>query len=48
MFFSRGLPGTVIVTEKFKKFCVDGAESNCTIIPAEAYSFDFYPWEKHV
>src|SRR5687768_16800236 len=29
IFFARGLPGTVFVSERFKSLCEDGRYSNC-------------------
>lgn len=46
IFFARGLPGTILASEKFQDFCVKNHVSNCVLIPAEKYSFDFYWWEK--
>ncbi len=41
-FFSRGLPGTILASEKFEKFCRENQISNCLLIPAEEFSFDHY------
>ena len=44
VFIARGLPGTIITSERFKEFCDRNAFSNCLLIEAERYHFDFYPW----
>jgi hypothetical protein len=46
IFLARGLPGTYIVSEKFYKMCNKFEIKNALCIPAEQYSFDFYPWER--
>lgn len=46
IFFARGLPGTALVSEEFKRFCQENQISNCHPVPAETFSFDSYPWEK--
>lgn len=33
----------IVVTERFKEFAEAHQVSNCLLIPAEEYSFDFYP-----
>jgi hypothetical protein len=43
LFFSRGLPGTILASEEFEKFCRGNKISNCLLIPAEEFSFDHYP-----
>lgn len=45
VFVARGLPGTTITSQRFKEFCDRHAFSNCVLIPADQYHFDFYPWE---
>lgn len=45
IFFARGLPGTILVSEKFQKFCEENEISNCLLVSAEEFSFDHYPWE---
>ena len=47
IFYARGLPGTILVSEKFSALCREYKISNCLLIPAEKYSFDYYPWEKN-
>ena len=44
VFIARGLPGTIITSERFKEFCDRHAFSNCLLIEADRYHFDFYPW----
>jgi hypothetical protein len=38
---AHGLPGTILVTERFKTFVVEHRITNAEIIPAEEYYFDF-------
>jgi hypothetical protein len=45
IFRARGLPGTVIVTQRFRDFFLKSRFNNGLIIPAEEYGYDFYPWE---
>jgi len=46
IFLARGLPGTILASERFEKFCRDNRVSNCVLVSAETFSFDHYPWEK--
>jgi hypothetical protein len=46
IFIARGLPGTYIVSENFYYMCKMFEIKNSLCIPAEQFSFDFYPWEK--
>ena len=46
IFIVRGLPGTRLASERFKSFFDDYEITSATLIPAEDYSFDFYPWEQ--
>ena len=46
IFYVRGLPGTIITDEKFKAFCDANNITNVNLIPAEDYSYDFYPMDK--
>jgi hypothetical protein len=46
VFIARGLPGTIITSERFKQFCDRHAFSNCVLIEAEHYHFDFFPGER--
>jgi hypothetical protein len=45
IFFARGLPGIILVSEKFQQLCEKSQVSNCWLAPAEEFSFDHYPWE---
>ena len=45
IFVARGLPGTYLVSERFKSFFDDYGITSAKLIPAKEYSFDFYPWE---
>lgn len=45
IFFARGLPGTILTSERFKEFFEKNKINNGILIPADQYSFDFYPWE---
>lgn len=45
IFVARGLPGTYLVSERFKTFFDEYKITSAKLIPAEEYSFDFYPWE---
>lgn len=46
IFFARGLPGTVLASEKFEAFCRDNRMSNCLLVSAETFSFDHYPGDR--
>ncbi len=46
VFFARGLPGTVLVSERFKHFCEANDLANCFIVAAEDFSFDHYPQDR--
>ena len=46
IFFARGLPGTILASEKFTSFCQQNQITNCNLVPAQGFSFDHYPWEK--
>lgn len=43
IFIARGLPGTILVSERFERLCLDEGLLNCLPIPAEDFNFDFYP-----
>ena len=43
LFIARGLPGTYLASERFKAFFDKHQITSATLIPAEEYSFDFYP-----
>jgi len=45
VFFARGLPGTVLVSERFCGLCQDNDLANCVFVAAEAFGFDHYPQE---
>jgi hypothetical protein len=45
VFIARGLPGTIVTSERFKEFCERNAFTNCLLIPGERYHFDHYHWE---
>ncbi len=47
VFYARGLPGTILASERFKAFFDRYSVDNGTLIDAAGYSFDFYPWEKN-
>jgi len=46
VFFARGLSGTILTTERFKSLCDSAELANCSLVPAEAFSFDFYLQER--
>jgi hypothetical protein len=46
VFVARGLPGFVLVSEAFERLCRSNQISNCLLVPAQEFSFDFVPWEK--
>ena len=46
VFYARGLPGTILVSERFKRLCEDHDLANCCLVAAEDYHFDFYPHER--
>jgi hypothetical protein len=43
VFIPRGLPGIIVASERFKRFCDRHVFSNCVLIDAADYHFDFYP-----
>lgn len=43
VFKARGLPGTVLVSERFKALCNQERATNCVLIPAEEYTFGGLP-----
>jgi hypothetical protein len=45
IFVARGLPGTRLAAERFKRFVDDCDIIGATLAPAEESSFDFYPNE---
>jgi hypothetical protein len=36
----------IVVSERFRDFVEENRITNCHLIPAEDYSFDFYPWHR--
>jgi hypothetical protein len=42
-FIARGLPGTIITSERFKEYCEQGAFTNCLLIEAAHDHFDSFP-----
>lgn len=48
VFYARGLPGTILVSERFKRLCDEGGLANCLLVAAEEFSFDHYPHEQSV
>ena len=45
IFIARGLPSTIIVSERFKEFCKLNDVKNAHLIPADTFARDYYPWE---
>jgi hypothetical protein len=45
VFIARGLPGTIITSQRFKEFCDRHVFSNCVLTEASHYHFDSLPWE---
>lgn len=43
IFIARGLPGTFVTSERFKRVCDEHNVTNTVFIPAEQYGYDFYP-----
>jgi hypothetical protein len=48
IFYPRGLPGTILTSERFFAFCEAHLVNNGVLIDAAEYSFDFCPWEGNV
>ena len=46
IFRPRNLPGTILVTARFRDMYQDYGFRNGVFLPASEYSHDFYPWEK--
>lgn len=40
VFFARGFPGTILVSERFKSLSERGELTNCSLIDAEKFGFD--------
>jgi hypothetical protein len=47
VFFARGLPGTIITSQKFYDVFVRLELSADFLMPIEKFSYDHYPWEKN-
>jgi hypothetical protein len=45
VFFARGLPGTILVSERFERVCETNDLANCSFVAAEDFRFDHYPQE---
>ena len=45
VFIPRGLPGTIVTSERFKAFCDRHAFTNCLLVEADRHHFDHFPWE---
>ena len=45
IFYARGLPGTIVTSERFKAFFQRNRINNGLLLNAKVYSHDFYPWE---
>lgn len=43
VFFARGLPGTVLVSERFGLLCEANGLTNCSLVSLERFHFDYYP-----
>lgn len=43
VFIARGLPGEIIVSNRFKEFCDHSSMKNAVFVPSEKYGHDFYP-----
>ena len=46
VFFARGLPGTILTTERFKSLSDSAELANCSLVLAEAFSFNYYPQDR--
>jgi len=47
VFRARGLPGTILTSERFQAFFERYSLNNGVLTDAADYSIDFYPWEKN-
>jgi hypothetical protein len=45
VFFARGLPGTILVSERFKSLCETAGLANCSLVDAAMFGVDHYPQE---
>lgn len=43
IFFARGLPGTILTSERFKSLCNTARFTNFSLVGTEVYGFDHYP-----
>jgi hypothetical protein len=43
IFYARGLPGTVLVSQRFKSLCEANDLSNCSLVAGNAFHIDYYP-----
>lgn len=48
VFFAPGLPGTILVSERFKSLCETAGLANCSFVDAAVFGFDHYPQERAV
>lgn len=46
LYEARGLPGTLIASERTRELCTSAAITNVVFIPGESYAQDYYPWEE--
>ena len=46
IFFARGLPGTIITSQRFQETIVSIGLTAELLIPINEFSIDLYPWEK--
>jgi hypothetical protein len=46
VFFARGLPGTILTSERFKSLCENAGFANRAFLDAQMFSFDHYPQER--
>ncbi|MCS6946152.1 MAG: hypothetical protein NZM12_00900, partial [Steroidobacteraceae bacterium] len=46
VFFARGLPGTILVSERFKSLCETAGLTSCSLVDTERFGFDHYPQER--
>jgi hypothetical protein len=42
IFYARGLPGTIILSERFREFVLKHNFTNINLVPAEDYKINFY------
>lgn len=46
VFFARGLPSTILVSERFKSLCETAGLTNCSLVDAKKFGFDHYSQER--